>query len=83
MLILEKLKVGMVRCLILMLLLVHVAILVKSFIIIAYTYFNDTFSLSKDGVSIPIDESGISWPGDIGGKYKRSSNSSSTQWIDP
>jgi len=32
----------------------------------AYTYFNDTFSLLKNGIPIPIDSTGISWPGDKG-----------------
>ena len=53
------------------------------FIQLAYTYFNDTFSLSKNGNNIPIDENGISWPGDKGDKYKRAPNSESTQWVDP
>jgi hypothetical protein len=50
---------------------------------LAYTYFNDTFSILKDGNTIPIDQTGISWPGDQGGKYKRAPNSEATQWVDP
>jgi LEM3 (ligand-effect modulator 3) family / CDC50 family len=51
---------------------------------IAYTVFNDTFQLqSRTGTPIPITDSGITWPGDKGGKYRRASNSNSTQWIDP
>jgi hypothetical protein len=37
----------------------------------------------KDGNSIFIDETGISWPGDKGQKYKRTPDSALTQWIDP
>jgi len=50
---------------------------------IAYTYFNDTYALYFNGVQIPIDETGISWPGDKGGKYRRAENSNESQWIDP
>lgn len=51
---------------------------------IAYTFYNDTFSLSSaSGVSFAIDESSISWPNDVYGKYRRAENSSATQWIDP
>ena len=49
----------------------------------AYTYFNDDFTLKRNDISITIDETGISWPGDKGEKYKRTADSSSTQWIDP
>jgi hypothetical protein len=50
---------------------------------IARTFFNDTFTLSKNGNNITIVQSGITWPGDQGGKYKRSDNSQATQWVDP
>jgi hypothetical protein len=61
-----------------------VDILVRFFIIVsAYTYFTDTFTLSKSGTNIPITETGISWPGDKGYKYRRASNSAATQWVDP
>lgn len=50
---------------------------------IAYTFYNDTFSLSLNGNNIPIDQTGITWPNDIYGKYRRAANSNETQWIDP
>ena len=51
---------------------------------IAYTFFNDSFALSSaGGISFGIDEGGISWPGDVYGKYRRAENSSATQWTDP
>lgn len=51
---------------------------------IAYTFYNDSFALSSaSGVSYAIDESGISWPNDVYGKYRRAENSSATQWTDP
>lgn len=51
---------------------------------IAYTFYNDTFALSSAaGISYAIDESGITWPGDVYGKYRRAENSNLTQWIDP
>lgn len=50
---------------------------------IARTFFNDTFALYQNNTQIPINETGISWPGDKGYKYKRATNSESTQWIDP
>lgn len=57
--------------------------LVQIIITSAYTYFNDTFTLLKNGEQIPIESTEISWPGDKGQKYKRAPNSESTQWIDP
>lgn len=30
-----------------------------------------------------INETGISWPGDKGGKFKQAQNSADTQWINP
>ena len=52
---------------------------------IARTYFNDSFQLlySSNFSTLTINETDISWPGDVGGKYKRTENSSSLQWIDP
>lgn len=51
---------------------------------IAYTFFNDSFSLvGPSGQQIAIRESGITWPGDKGGKYRRAENSNLTQWVDP
>jgi hypothetical protein len=51
---------------------------------IAYTFFNDTFQLySSKGQNISIDQTGITWPKDKGGKYRRAENSNSTQWVDP
>lgn len=40
---------------------------------IARTYFNDTFQMyyTSNFSAIFINETGISWPGDKGGKYKR------------
>lgn len=70
-------------CLIPMPLPVHVDTLVEFLLIQAYTYFNDTFTLLKNGVPIAIDSTGISWPGDKGQKYKRAPNSGAVQWIDP
>jgi hypothetical protein len=66
-----------------MLLPVHVdtSVLLTSFS--AYTFFNDTFRLTQNGVNIPITSTGISWPGDKGEKYKKGPNSALTQWIDP
>lgn len=49
----------------------------------ALTFFNDTYELQSGSQIIPIDETGISWQGDKGGKYKRSPDSSDMQWIDP
>lgn len=50
---------------------------------IAKFYFNDSFTLLQNGLYIFINETGISWPDDKGGVYRRTSNSSTTQWIDP
>jgi hypothetical protein len=50
---------------------------------IAYTFYNDTFSLSFNGNNIPIDQGGITWTNDVYGKFRRASNSNLTQWIDP
>jgi hypothetical protein len=50
---------------------------------IAYTFYNDTFSLSLNGNSISIDQTGITWPNDIIGKYRQAVNSNETQWINP
>lgn len=47
------------------------------------TYFNDTFELYKGPDRITINEQGIAWEGDKGGKFRRSFNSSALQWIDP
>lgn len=38
---------------------------------IAYTFYNDTFSLSLSGNSIAIDQTGITWPNDVYGKFRR------------
>ena len=38
---------------------------------------------SESGENITINETGISWPGDQGYKYKRSADSEANQWIDP
>lgn len=38
---------------------------------IAYTFYNDSFSLSSNGVAIEINQNNITWPGDIYGKYRR------------
>lgn len=59
------------------------AILVPLFKYLAYTFFNDTFTMTKNGLTVPITETGISWPGDKGEKYKRAPNSELTQWVDP
>lgn len=50
---------------------------------IALTFFNDTYKLFYNSNLIPIDETGIAWSGDKGGRFKRSFNSSAVQWIDP
>lgn len=50
---------------------------------VAKYFFNDTFALSYQGFNIPINESGISWPGDKGDAFRQGPNSSSTQWVDP
>jgi hypothetical protein len=50
---------------------------------IAYTVYNDTFSLSFNGQTIPVDEGGITWPNDVYGKFRRAPSSNETQWIDP
>ena len=50
---------------------------------IAYTFYNDTFSLTFNGNNIPIEQTGITWPNDVGGKYRQAPNSNQTQWIDP
>lgn len=42
---------------------------------IAYTFYNDTFTLTYNGNNIPIEQTSITWPNDINGKYKRSPNS--------
>ncbi len=36
-----------------------------------------------DGTQYKINEVGISWPNDVGKKFKRCSNSNQTQWLDP
>lgn len=35
----------------------------------AKAFFNDTFTLSSQGKAIPIQETGITWPGEIGGQF--------------
>lgn len=50
---------------------------------IAYTFFNDVFELTYQGNPIPIDQNGITWANDVRGKFKRSTDSSQTQWVDP
>ncbi|XP_051912656.1 uncharacterized protein LOC127594977 [Hippocampus zosterae] len=50
---------------------------------IAFTTFNDTYSLAGPDGSLYVTPSGISWPGDKGLKFKRSPNSAQEQWIDP
>ena len=51
---------------------------------IAFTLFNDTFSLtSPSGTNIPINKDRISWPDDIGTLFQRSGNSAEEQWTDP
>ena len=51
---------------------------------IAYTFFNDTFSLFyQNGSQIMINQTLITRPNDAGSKYKPSQNSNSTQWINP
>jgi hypothetical protein len=53
---------------------------------IAHAIFNDTFALSPlfgSQTAVPIQESGISWPGDQGGMFKAAPDSSQTQWINP
>jgi len=49
----------------------------------AKAYFNDSFVLSYSGAVVPMQESGIVWPGEVGGQYARGPNSNQTQWIDP
>lgn len=40
-------------------------------LILAKTFFNDTFTLYLNNKQISVVETGISWPGDQGYKYKR------------
>ena len=50
----------------------------------ARTFFNDTFAVKDNGGNyLKINETGITWKGDQGYKYKRGPNSSEKQWIDP
>jgi hypothetical protein len=49
----------------------------------AKAFFNDTFQLTFAGNNVPIQETGITWPGEIGGQYAQGPNSNQTQWIDP
>lgn len=43
---------------------------------IAYTFFNDTFSLFyQNGSELLISQDSITWPNDVGSKYRPSSNS--------
>lgn len=49
----------------------------------AKTFFNDSFQLYFNNTKVAINETGISWPGDQGYKYKREVNSQNTQWVDP
>ncbi|CAK82795.1 unnamed protein product (macronuclear) [Paramecium tetraurelia] len=51
--------------------------------LVAKSFFNDTYELSLSGKKIDLNQTGISWPNDKGKKYKRASDSESTQWIDP
>ena len=37
----------------------------------------------SDGTKYTINEAGISWPNDVGKKFKRCPNSNQTQWLDP
>ena len=49
----------------------------------AYTYFNDTFQLFKDNISININESGIAWSSDVNTKYNNTGEGwQSRQWLD-
>ena len=51
---------------------------------IAYTFFNDSFGIfSSNGQQKTITQQSITWPGDLGYKYKQSPNSNQTQWINP
>ena len=46
----------------------------------------DTYSAltsTSSGTVFTINEDGISWPNDVGKKFKRCPNSNKTQWIDP
>ena len=38
---------------------------------------------SNTSMEIVIHENEITWPDDIGSKFKRTPNSETTQWIDP
>lgn len=49
----------------------------------ARAFFNDTYTLTYQGTKIEIQENGITWPGEQGGQYARSTDSNQTQWIDP
>jgi hypothetical protein len=54
--------------------------------LIAKSVFNDSyFGLTSisDGNLHNISEDGISWPNDVGKKFKRCPNSDQVQWIDP
>ena len=77
-------RVGEVWTLIRMLLPVLAAPSVKHNVNSAKTFFNDTYQLfDKNGSQIEINETGISWPGDKGYKYKEGPNSGHVQWINP
>ena len=45
----------------------------------------DSFTLVKksDGSTVNIDVNGISWPKDVGNKFKKGPKSNTTQWINP
>jgi len=51
--------------------------------IIKSYYFKDSYALSFNGSDINISETGITWPDDIGKKFKQTPNSETTQWINP
>jgi hypothetical protein len=51
---------------------------------IAFTTFNDSYRLlGPEGDELPVEQQGISWPGDRGTKFRRGPNSSALQWMDP
>ncbi len=49
--------------------------------LIAKSFFNDTFKLSKDNEIIPIEPKGIAWEADVK-RFKHAENWKSIQWID-
>lgn len=51
--------------------------------LMARSIFNDTFQLFFQNEGVPLDSSNLSYPKDRELKFKRPTDSESTQWIDP